>query len=48
MRVRHPPAFVRCGKSAVTVLFPLTSMISLISLLPEDDVWLIGSAIFDG
>jgi len=48
MRVRHPPAFVlRRGKSAVTVLFPLTSMISLISLLPEDDVWLIGSAIFE-
>jgi hypothetical protein len=37
MRIRHPLAFVlRCGKSAVTVVFPLTSMISLISLLPED------------
>src|SRR5579864_5265487 len=49
MRVRHPPAFVlRSGKSAVAVLFPLTSLISLISLLPEDDVWLILSAIFDG
>jgi hypothetical protein len=48
MRIRHPAAFaLRCGKSAVTVLFPLTSMISLISLLPEDDVWLIVSAIFE-
>jgi hypothetical protein len=38
----------RSGKFAVAVLFPLTSLISLISLLPEDDVWLIVSAIFDG